>query len=590
MCGILGEYYADGRTVNRDAFNERRDTLSHRGPDFAQSWFSSGGNTALGQARLAIVDLDPRANQPLHSEDGTVHAVVNGEIYNYPLLRKELEEKGHVFSSASDSEIAVHGWEEWGRELPSKLEGMFALAVFDEKKQCLFACRDRFGIKPLYYMHRNGVFLFASELKAITGHPAFTKEIDRSSFADFFVYRYIPSPKTIWKEVSKLPPAHFLLVGKGIPELKEYWEMPFAENRYSQEDVVEAVDTMLLNSVQKHLMSDVPVGTFLSGGFDSSALAVMQHRLNYPARTFSMGFAGWDKSEHKYAGIVAARFGFEHKEELIDSPELNLLGTLAYHYDEPNGDISCIPTYLVSRLASKNVKVVFSGEGADEIFGGYTWHHQLMNKTSFLSREGLWRLKEGVKTSGLMGYAHAMAMGLFDKKKLSALLPSGGVSGIPDDPFWFYRQHYKADLHPLKAYQYLDIKTFMAELVLQKVDRASMAQSLEARVPFLDHKLVEFMFGLHPDVYYKKGVQKRILQQIIKPWLPTEILNRKKQGFTGPDVFYQNDNWYRKELAKPGLVAAGLIKPDFVEDALMKKDYWRLWKIVVMEKWFTRWG
>lgn len=590
MCGIFGQWNIHGKPINISVFNKQRDTLLHRGPDAAQSWFSKKGNTGLAQTRLSIIDLDNRANQPLSNESKTVHAVVNGEIYNFKQLRKELENKGHCFYTNSDSEVIIHGWEEWGKELPGRLTGMFAFIIFDEVNQILFAARDHFGIKPLYYKFENGVLSLASELKAIVTHPDFIKKADAQSISDYFVYRYIPSPNTIWKNVSKLPPAHYLLVdnlGKSI--IVEYWklttkniQMPFAE-------AVAQTKELLLKSVQKHLLSDVPVGTFLSGGYDSTSLVLLQHQLNYPQQTFSIGFNDWNNSEHRFAKMIAQQFNTKHHEEIIDFDSLELLDTLAWNYDEPNGDISTIPTYTVSKLASQHVKVVLSGEGADEIFGGYSWHHLLKERNNIFKKDNLYQYLIGNSMTGIKGYANAMSMGLFDRSTLKKILTSEYHSHIPDDPHWFYSDHFRSDLSPLKAFQYLDIKTFMAELVLQKVDRASMANSLEVRVPFLDLALVEFLFNLNEKVYFKKGTQKAILKAILEPIIPKEIIERKKQGFTGPDLFYQNIEWYKKTLQASHLVNLGFVQKNAINNLLNEKDYWRLWKIVVLEKWAKTW-
>ena len=591
MCGIFGQWNFNQKPLNIGIFNKQRNTLSHRGPDAANSWYSKDISIGISQTRLAVIDLDKRANQPLHNETGTVHAVVNGEIYNFKELRSELEKNGHIFKSNSDSEVIVHSWEEWGTDLPTKLNGMFALAIYDETKKVLFAARDRFGLKPFYYSLTNNNFVFASELKAIVEDTGFKKNIDWTSVYDYFTYRYVPSLKTIWENIKKLPPAHSLQIdcNKNLT-INEYWKLNSNNVYIPFNDAVAQARDLLLKSVKRHLQSDVEIGTFLSGGFDSSALVLMQHELNYKPKTFTIGFESWNKSEHKYAELIAEQFKTEHYKEIIDETNLELLDTLAWNYDEPNGDISTIPTYKVSKLASQYVKVVLSGEGADEIFGGYTWHHNLMNKNNLFNKENIYNYLHGNKLSGIKGYANAMAMGLFSYKKLTELFTPEYHKFIPENSFWFYEQNFRKDLSPLKAFQYLDIKTFMAELVLQKVDRASMANSLEARVPFLDLELVEFMFNLNENVYFKKGQQKAILQEILKPFVPKEIIERKKQGFTGPDKYYQNANWYKSELNNSVLIENGIINKHFIARSLNSGDYWRLWKIVIFEKWFKRWN
>jgi asparagine synthase (glutamine-hydrolysing) len=588
MCGIFGKWNTNGSPADRSEFTRLLDLLGHRGPDASGSWFSEAGDVALGQRRLSIVDLSENANQPLHNENRTVHAVVNGEIYNYHALRMELESKGHVFSTGTDSEVVVHGWEEWKTGLPSRLNGMFALSVYDESSDQLFIARDRFGIKPLYYQKNSNGITFASELKSIVNASSFSREIDYSSFCDFFTYRYIPTPKTIWKGVSKLPPAHAMLINRdGNEQTEEYWKLVPGEQRLHFSDVVEEVNTLLRTAVKGHMLSDVPVGTFLSGGYDSTALALMQKDLNYPLRTFSMGFENWDKSEHLYAGVVAEILETEHRQELVKGADLSLMDLLPEYYDEPHGDISNVPTFMVSRMAAQEVKVVFSGEGADEIFAGYGWHRRLMLRFS-INRENVWERLHHNPMAGVAGYAHAMSMGMFDRSQLKELMHPALQSHIPDDPFWFYRQHYKKDIHPLKAFQYMDIRCFMGELVLQKVDRATMAHSLEARVPFLEPALVEFMFSLSPDVYFDSKQQKPVLAAMLRPHFPDGILERKKQGFTGPDHYYQNEKWYREQLSDTLLVKNNMVNAGFITRAIENKDYWRLWKIVVMEKWVRK--
>ncbi|PKP22646.1 MAG: asparagine synthase (glutamine-hydrolyzing) [Bacteroidetes bacterium HGW-Bacteroidetes-21] len=589
MCGIFGQWNLNQRPLGKAGFQQQLDTLTHRGPDAAGTWFNSGNIVGLGQRRLAIVDLDARANQPLHNETNKVHVVVNGEIYNYPQLRKILEEKGHHFSTNTDSEAIVHGWEEWGTELPVKLKGMFSLVVFDEEKQCLFAARDPFGIKPFYYSATSVSFVFSSELKAIATAQDFKKELDHTSVCDFFVYRYIPSPKTIWKNVSKLPPAHSLLLNKdGEIRIACYWQPVFGSKKQAISDTVDDVRELLTTSVKQHLLSDVPVGTFLSGGFDSTTLAMLQKEIGEEVRSFSIGFENWPRSEHLYAEIVSDILETRHKYRVLEGNSLELAEELPWYYDEPNGDISTIPTYLVSQLAAEDVKVVFSGEGADEIFAGYGWHQRLMSRFQ-ISQSNIYERMLGNSMIGVNGYAHAMAMGLYDRKELQQMLSASLQPYIPEDPFWFYRQHYKNELHPLKAFQYLDIKTFMAELVLQKVDRATMAHSLEARVPFLDTDLVQYMMGLDPSSYFEKGNQKPVLKEILTPIFPDIILERKKQGFTGPDRYYQDISWYEKELKDSILVSANIIQKPYLDRAIQNRDYWRLWKITVFDKWYRKW-
>lgn len=583
MCGILGQINKN-KEIDKSSFIRMLDTMVHRGPDGRGLYFSDDSKIALGHRRLALIDLSDKGQQPLCNEDKTIWLTVNGEIYNSPELKNILQQKGHVFYSETDSEVIIHGYEEWGTDVLNKLKGMFAFGLWDGNKQQLFMARDRFGIKPLYYFNEPNRFIFSSEIKGIIENAEIKKEIDYSSFCDYFVYRYIPSPKTIWKNICKLPPAHYLILkGKSDIQISKYWKLNSGNDTIGEEEAINKVNDLLLKSVKEHTLSDLPVGSFLSGGYDSSAIVYYLNKLHYNTNTFSIGFEGWDKSEHRFAEIVAKQFGTNHTSKIIGHSELSLLEKLVHHYDEPIADISIIPTYIVSEVASSKLKAVLSGEGADEIFSGYTWHKQHTTNKNFLN------FFQKKNPYSVENYADAMAMGLFTGNELKSLLCPDFHKNIPEDPFWFYREHFKSELTDVKRFQYLDIKTFMGELVLTKVDRASMANSLEVRVPFLDHELVEFMFQLPESSYIRKDYKKYLLYKNIENVLPQSILQRSKQGFVGPDSYYQNINWYRNNLSESKLISNGVINKDYVDKLLAVSDHWRLWKIVVMEKWFSKW-
>jgi asparagine synthase (glutamine-hydrolysing) len=592
MCGILGQINKE-KPIDKGVFEKMLETMAHRGPDGKGTYLSVDKRIALGHRRLALIDLSERAIQPLYNEDKTIWLTVNGEIYNYPELKKMLLQKGHRFHSDSDSEVIIHGYEEWGFEVLSHIKGMFALGLWDEKKQILFLARDRFGIKPLYYFNGKKSFMFSSEIKGIIKSPDFTKDIDFSSFCDFFTYRYIPSPKTIWQNVYKIPPAHYLVLknGEGI-QLHEYWELSSGEKIIPEKEAVEKVDQLLENSIKEHILSDVPVGSFLSGGYDSSAIVCYLNRIKYFTNTFSIGFENWDESEHQYAEIVSEHFNTHHVSKVIGQNKLDLLDELMYYYDEPIADISIVPTFIVSELAHNNVKAVLSGEGADEIFSGYNWHKKGIG--DMMAWERLHYYKNQIlfpnKKYSVDDYGNAMAMGFFGDQELQQLMNLDLHNDIPEDSLWFYRQHYKNELSPVKRFQYLDVKTFMGELVLTKIDRASMANSLEVRVPFLDHELVEFVFGLSEQVYLRKDVQKFLLRENIKNDLPAVIIERKKQGFVGPDSYYMDMDWYTSILSESKLIKDLVIDKSYTDKLLANKDHWRLWKIAIMEKWYTKWA
>jgi asparagine synthase (glutamine-hydrolysing) len=505
-------------------------------------------------------------------------------------LRNTLEKLGHCFHSHTDTEVILHGYEEWGTGVLHKLKGMFAFGIWNEKKQELFLARDRFGIKPLYYSLQNGNFVFASEIKAIKANSEINTTLDYTSFNDFFVYRYVPSPKTIWNEIKKIPPAHFLLLKSDSTfQIEKYWSIPFSEKIISDKEAIEKFDELLFTSVKTHARSDVPVGSFLSGGYDSSSLVYYMNRFGYVPETFSIGFEGWEVSEHLYAEMVAKQFGTKHHSLILETQSLDVLDHLAWVYDEPNADISIIPTFLISRAAAKHVKAVMSGEGADEILVGYQWQKEYQPQAKTWMQKIKNQFLQSHASNFIEYYANWMAMGKFDSAELKKLMHPDLHRHINSDVYWWYNSLYDKTLPDLKAMQQLDIKHFMGEQVLVKVDRASMANSLEVRVPFLDHEICEFVLGLQTNVYYRKNETKHLLYQNIKTHFPDEILHRKKQGFVGPDVYYMNIDWYKARLNESKLAADKIINENYVQQLLKNKDHWRLWKVAVMETWYKRW-
>lgn len=582
MCGILS-IWSKNQRIERAMAEAMLSTLSHRGKDNATLVYTEQ-NILLGHTRLSLIDLSASANQPMGNEDQKIWMVFNGEIYNYKALREELQALGHRFKSQSDVEVVIHGYEQWGTEVLSHLNGMFAFAIYDGMKQQIFCARDRIGIKPLYYSLFDENFIVASEIKAIIKHPSFNKQIDSTSFSEYFTYRYIPSPKTIYKNIFKLPPASFLVMDKDFNiNIRQYWDMPIKEDGFAG-NITDEVQQRLLSSVEMHLQSDVPVGIFLSSGLDSSTIAYLTKKAKYNPTAFTIGFEGWERSEHIKARMIAQKLEINYQEKILTENSIKNVHESVFNYDEPIADISIVPTYEISRLASSFVRTVLSGEGGDEIFAGYTWHKNMMKNKWFYS------LVKPFKNDVLVNYyAQAMSMGLFDKEQLYTLLTPEHRQDINDDVFYFYRKHYNKNIHPLKALQYLDLKTFLPELVLTKVDRASMAHTMEVRVPFLNYELVEFMFSLHPSVYFKQNEQKFILQNILKEKLDDTVLKQKKQGFVGPDRFYEQKSFYNQQLSKSMLAKEGFINQQAIDHYLNNNDFWRLWKILVMENWFNYW-
>ncbi len=593
MCGIVGQLNFQN-TIQRTEFIAMRDTLTHRGPDDAGADFFENDSIALGHRRLSFLDLSAAGRQPMCNEDETVWITLNGEIYNYIELRNELLKLNYRFKTGTDTEVIIHGYEEWGTEIISKLKGMFAFGLLDLKKNQLLLARDTFGIKPLYYYQHNGQFIFASELKAILKCNDVKREIDFTSFADYFIYRYVPSPKSIWKNISKLPPAHFLIFDykKNTTQLTAYRQLKVSSEKINEQGLISQIGKMLEQSVNIHARSDVPIGSFLSGGYDSSAIVYYLAKLGYKPETFSIGFKDWQNSEHQFAQLVADHLNVPHHATLATDETLDLLDIMPDVYDEPIADISILPTWLVSHSAAQKVKAVMSGEGADELFGGYTWHKEFYKKNAALP---IWK-KWVNKLSGendfdtVDFYSDAMAMGKFDGAELKQMLHPDFHSSIPEDSSWFYRKNFNPNLSPVKSLQQLDIKCFMGELVLTKIDRATMANSLEARLPFLDVELFEKIFQVKEETYFKPNFTKFILFENISEHLPTAILERKKQGFVGPDEFYMNIERYKNILSDAALIRDGIVRVEYYERLLNSKDHWRLWKLVVMEKWYKQWA
>lgn len=588
MCGITG-YIDIHNRISPSVIQQMTDTLMHRGPDGGDTYISENGHYALGHRRLSFLDLSEQGKQPMKDNSEKVIITFNGEIYNFPELKKELSDS-YEFKTSTDTEVILAGYRKWGIDVVNHLKGMFAFALLDEEKQQLYFVRDRFGIKPLYYVFQNDQLLFASELKAIHAANIIQKEMDFSSFADYFVYRYIPSPKTIWKHIHKLPPAHYATVDLQTLNCKlvEYWTIPVDNQQQSDQQMIEQVGSILQESVRQHMYADVPVGSFLSGGYDSSTLVAYMDQLGQKPATFSIGFSKWEKSEDHFAKIVANHLNVPNESVVADETSLRLVDRMAVVYDEPIADISIVPTYMVSQLARSRVKAVLSGEGADELFGGYTWQHDFFNQQ--YPSSVLDKLKRKLfKNDPVNYYANAMAMGWFDREELKKMLHPDLHQYIPEDVHWFYRQHFKKEVSPLKSIQYMDVKCFMGELVLTKIDRASMANSLEVRVPFLDHRLFEYIFSLNEQAYFKKEQTKYLLYKNIEKQLPQEILERKKQGFVGPDSYYMDLNWYKDQLKNSKLVALNIVNQQYIDDLFTESYNWKLWKLLIMEKWVQQW-
>lgn len=548
------------------------ETQFHRGPDEGGVHVEPG--LGFGHRRLSIIDLSS-GQQPLFNEDGTVVVTYNGEIYNFPELTDELKRLGHVFRTHCDTEVIVHAWEQWGKSCVDRFRGMFAFAVWDRNQETLFLARDRLGIKPLYYATlADGTFIFGSELKSLIAHPDLPREIDPSAVEEYFAFGYIPEPRTIYKQVYKLSPGFRLVLRRGqaqfLPE--QYWDVSFATQMPLNEQQVQAeLIERLKEAVKIRMIAEVPLGAFLSGGVDSSAVvAAMAGISNDPVNTCSISFGDPNFNESQYAARVAEQYGTAHRVEQVDPNDFDLIDHLADLYDEPYADSSALPTYRVCELAKKQVTVVLSGDGGDENLAGYRryrWHTYEERMRSMLPlsiRRPLfgflgaaypkadWAPKvfrakstlEAMARDSAEGYLHSVS--ILSNQMRSSLFSADlkrdlqGYRAI--EVFRRYARQAPTD-HPLSLVQYLDMKTYLPGDILTKVDRASMAHALEVRVPILDHKLVDWISTLPPELKLRGREGKYIFKKALESYLPKEILYRPKMGFSIPLA-----SWFRGPL------------------------------------------
>jgi asparagine synthase (glutamine-hydrolysing) len=564
MCGIAGIFIHRGHgEVDRTLLLRMTDAIKHRGPDGDGFYHAPG--IGLGHRRLAIVDL-AGGDQPMFNEDRTVCIVYNGEIYNFQPLMAELAALGHRFRTRSDTEVIVHAWEEWGEACLDRLNGMFAFALWDGRTETLFLARDRLGEKPLYYSFLpDGRLLFASELKALSCCPELDRQLDPQAIEDFFAYGYIPDPRSIYRGVAKLAPAHCLVVRRGEPPTapRAYWDVRFADDsRLRKEEVVEELIARLRESVRMRMIADVPLGAFLSGGVDSSGVVAMMAGLKpEPVSTFSISFGtrGWDESAH--AAEIARRYGTDHHVKTIDPNSFDLLDRLATIYDEPFGDSSAMPTFRVSEMARANVTVALSGDGGDEVFAGYRryrWHcfeervrrvvpqglrgplfgtlGRLYPKFDRLPRP--FRAKATLQELARDPVSAYFSSVSICSEELRARLFSPALrralQGYQAVDLLRHHMSRSGSESALSQVQYADFKTYLPGDILTKVDRASMANSLEVRVPLLDHTLVEWAAQLSPELKLHGPEGKYIFKKALEPHVPDSILYRPKQGFAVP--------------------------------------------------------
>ncbi|HET7217713.1 MAG TPA: asparagine synthase (glutamine-hydrolyzing) [Vicinamibacterales bacterium] len=557
MCGIAGFVNWTGEPAARELAQAMTDRLQHRGPD--GEGHRIFGNTAIGHRRLSIIDVGTGA-QPMSNEDGTVWITFNGEIYNYRELRDILVAHGHVFRTQSDTEVMIHGYEQWGEDVVPRLRGIFAFAILDERHHRLLLARDHFGVKPLIYYADGSRFAFASEMKAITIDPAIPRAIDWSAVADYFDYGYVPAPRAILNGFTKLRPGHLMSVDlrrAAAPVQKCYWQLTYGEPSGTNEAaLIEQLDQLLQESVRLQLVSDVPLGALLSGGIDSSAVVtVMAEQSPERIKTFSIGFDEQRFSEVQYARKVADLVRSEHHEHTVRANVAELLPRLVYHFDEPFSDASAVPTYYVCEMARRNVTVCLSGDGGDEMFAGYDRYGYCRDqgRADFLPpwiRSAVFGSMAAVYPRSLPGAAAIAGASRAPEDRFVDYMRGqyGRVNGrhlfsestrarVPQgrEDFALLRSAFDDRIaDPLNKYLDVDVKTYLPNDILTKTDITSMMNSLEVRVPLLDHKLAEFAARLPADLKLRGRETKYALKQVVKRRLPQEILDRPKMGFGVP--------------------------------------------------------
>lgn len=616
MCGIAGIYALDGhRLPSPDVVGAMCQLIVHRGPDDQGTYV--GEAAQIGMRRLSIIDLGG-GHQPIHNEDKSLRVVFNGEIYNFRELRRELESLGHRFYTQSDTECIVHAYEQYGEACFAKLRGMFAIAILDLRNNKLVLARDRVGKKPLYYTTtRDGVLAFASELKCLFAVPGFKPKVSARATQDYFAMGYVPEPASIYEDVFKLPPAHCMVVENGKTTLRRYWE-PVFEPKWTADEatLTEQLIEQLEDAVKVRLVSDVPFGAFLSGGIDSSVVAVLMARnLGQPVNTFTIGFKEAAFNELPDARAVAEHIGSRHHELIVEADAVTMLKDLVWYFDEPFGDSSAIPSYLVAKLASAHVKMVLSGDGGDELFAGYS-RYQKYEQLEALRRRSFGLAGPALRLAGrLLPGERGSRLGRIGDR-LGQPFPDRYLSGValntrddlsmllrPElgdmDPFASVRRHFNPPGVSSEMEKILagDMATYLTDDIMVKVDRMTMATSLEARAPLLDHQLIDFAARIPYEYKLRDGTGKYLLKQAARRLLPPEVMQKRKQGFAIPVA-----QWLRHDLKE--LLLDTLSDRSFRERGIFneqgvrhcveshlagKRDYSeQLWLLLTYEMWAKR--
>jgi len=619
MCGITGKInFEKENSIDVSELKRMTDVIFHRGPD--DEGFYIKDNVGLGFRRLSIIDLST-GHQPLANEDESIWIIFNGEIYNYQELQENLIKQGHIFRTRSDTETIVHLYEQYGPDCLQYLRGMFAFCIWDDKKKQLFCARDRFGIKPFYYYTDNQKFVFGSEIKAILKAGGINKTLSNEALDSYFAFGYITGDLSIYKEIKKLQPGHYLTVSlKDNPsiEIKKYWEVAFdPDYSKSEKQWIEEIDACLSETVKLHMISDVPLGAFLSGGIDSSSVvAMMARNSNMPVQTFSIGFKAQKFSELGYAREIAKKYNCVHHEQIVEPESIDLLPKLTSMYDEPFADSSAIPTYYVSKFAREYVTVVLSGDGGDELFAGYDIYkylHKIYNYSSNFPtlNKLLWGnihklIPQEAKGKGLTYYLSqnrtdlGAYLAIWPRTERKKLFLQNGHTNITSEVAERYKKKVLKEGSSgefISNLQYLDLKTYMVDDILTKVDRASMMNSIEVRPPLLDHRFAELSFKIPWNFKLHGKTQKYIFKQAIKPYLPQGFLNHPKKGFSVPLSL-----WFKEELQEyvsDTLLSNNALSFEYLNKRFVKKivmhsrngmrDFSsRIWSLLFFEEWLKQ--
>lgn len=613
MCGIVGIWNYNNK-VSRDTLERMRNKLAHRGPDDSGIFIDQ--DVGLAHQRLSIIDLSELGHQPMLDDELVI--VFNGEIYNFQEIRKELESKGHQFKSNSDTEVILKSYREWGKKAVDRFRGMFAFAIFDKQNQKIILCRDRAGVKPLYYYFDDSLFVFASEIKAIVEHPMVKKELNYEALSLFLQFGYIPEPHSIFKNIYKLEPGCFLEIDKNKEIKKEkYWDIIDLYSAGTKDiegsEVVKELNRILTESFKLRLVSDVPVGVFLSGGVDSSLVAsILAENTNYPLKTFTIGFGEKQYDESKNAKKVADYLGTEHHELICTQKEaIDIIPKLPEIYDEPLGDSSAIPTYLLSQFVRNEVKVSLSADGGDEIFCGYNHsklisdiYHKVNRTPSFILNSKLLSMgmKAFSKSPNLDNKIRKINKITKNKKSFKHVYTTINSHWLKEEGLLnrdTFETHFNdfdrvKDLDLITQMQAVDFKTYLSGDILTKVDRATMAVGLEGRDPFLDQNIIEYAVSL-PLKY--KYPNKQILKKVLNQYLPKELFDRPKKGFGIPI-----DAWFRDKLiflSKEYLNSKKIKQDDIFNNQIILKElnsfekghvnFNRLWLILMFQMWKEKW-